>query len=162
MEDSPNIFDPWHDYVPDFSQYSFDPDTGVILDPQQNPVDQPYAQQVSQIIQNSPNTEELPTLQTLLEAEFQNAKPEPQDPSDIMPEQVYTRNSDSTIFFPDCAFAGPILRSEQQVKNRDLQGFILIPACYVPRIRSRYSNHGKLTPCLYIPQIDAQFAQYFE
>lgn len=162
MEDSPNIFDPWNDYVPDFSEFSFDPSSGLILDPQQNPVQQEYAQQVSQIIQNSPNPEELPTLKSLLEAEFQNHKQEPQDPSDIMPQQVYTKNLDSTIFFPDVAFAGPVLRSEQQVKNQDLQGFILIPARYVPRVRSRYGNHGKLTPCLYLPQIDATFAQYFE
>lgn len=162
MEDIPNIFDPWNDYVPDFSEFTFDPDSGFILDDQQNPVQQDYAQQVSQTIQNSPNPEELPTLKTLLEAEFQNHKQDPQDPSDLMPNQVYTRNPDSTIFFPDVAFAGPILRSEQQVQNKNLQGFIVIPACYVPRVRSRYGNHGKLTPCLYLPSIDPQFAQYFE
>ena len=146
MEDIP--FDPFGDWTPDYTEYQWNPDDGLIYDPNGEVFDSPVSTQASHLFQQGHDPNE--SLKTLLEQQFQASRPEPTDPADVMPEgPIYARSQDK-IFFHDSAFARSILCSEQGVSTKELEGFIIMPAKYVTRIRSRAGNHGTPTPIVYL------------
>lgn len=146
----PEYFDPFGDYVPDYEGFYFDLQDMNIHSPDGEiyPNSPSTQQQCQQLVQSEvdPN----PTLRSLLEAEFQANKPPVEDPQDVMPERFFQK-LDPFIYFNDTAFAGTYLRSDQNCSNRDLSGYVLLPARYISRIRSRFSNHSKPTDCAWLP-----------
>ena len=157
--DTPSIFDPFGDYCPDFSNYEYDIDSQQILDGQGHVYNSSIIPTLQAIVDQGEDPQ--PSLKQLLEAEFENSKPAPQDPTDIMPTYTHKKLGDY-IYFPDCSFAGPHLRSEQECKTKELGGYLILPAKYCTRIRSRQANHNVPTPVLYVPQICAEIDEIFE
>ena len=146
----PEFFDPFGDYTPDYDGFYFDFNDLQIHSPDGEVF--PAALSSQRQCQNlvSQEVDPNPTLKSLLEQEFHDNKPPVSDPQDVMPERVFTRY-DQFIHFNDTSFAGTYLRSEQNCKNRDLAGYVLLPARYLPRVRSRLSNHSKPTDCAWLP-----------
>lgn len=161
-EDFPPVFDPFSDYTPDFSEYTIDYSSQTILDAQGEVYPSQLAtQQIQSLI--SQEIDPQPTLKQLLEAAFQQEKPAPQDPADLMPEQVFQKHQ-NFIHFSDSSFAGPYLRSEFSCKNKELPGYVILPATLIPRIRSRGSNHQMPTPVVWVNSetIPQEIRQLFE
>lgn len=160
--DMPEFFDPFQDYVPDFSEHYFDFESDQIIDGNSGfPYDDPDVQNACKSLVAS-GTDPNPTLRQLLEAHFEKNRPPVSDATDLMPAKIYERRGDS-IYFPDAAFCGPTLRSEQSVsKTRDLEGFLVLPARYCTAIRSRRSNHDTPTPVLYLKSVDSEISALFE
>ena len=147
-EDFPIVFDPFSEYTPDFSEFTIDYNSQSILDDHGEVYNSQVAtQQVQSLIQQ--DIDPQPTLKQLLEAAFQAEKQPPSDPTDLMPEQVFQKH-ENFIHFHDSSFAGPYLRSEFNCKNKDLPGYIILPAPLIPRIRSRGSNHQLPTPIIWV------------
>ena len=161
MESFPEQFDPFGDFCPDFAGYQFDPDQGSILDNDGNPYDAPAATERCQTLAEG-GVDPNPSLKQLLEAQFAASRPEPQDPVDTMPENVFYEH-EGCYFFNDSAFLGVTMRGLQNCKNPDLTGWIILPAKYNSRIRSRYSNHGVPTKAVWVPQENfTGLAHFFE
>lgn len=149
MEDGQPIFDPFSDYTPDFSEYTFDVETNQIIDPEGNPYTSNVTNICSQIISQTGELNQ-PTLKQLLESEFENSKPTPTDPSEIMPAQLFQLEEQFT-YFEDASFAAPSLRSLQSCMTKHLTGYLILPAKFVCRIRTRNSNHDVPTPLVWVP-----------
>lgn len=151
MDSDPERFDPFDEWVPDFSEYQFDEDSNQILDENGDPYDTPVLQQCTR--QAEQGIDPNHTLKKLLEDQFNRDKDQrqdgPSDPADVMPGPVY-RRLDNGIFFEDSAFARTVLCSEQGVPSKDLEGYIVMPANQVGRIRSRNGNHKGNTRILFI------------
>lgn len=141
-------FDPFGDWTPDFSNFQYNPEDQQIYSPNGEIYNSPQATIQAQAI-HAQGADPQPTLQQLLEAEFNANKPDVSDPADLMPEFPYER-CDGFIFFNDSSFAGPILRSEQEARTKDLAGYLILPACYITRIRTRLSNHDIPTPVVFV------------
>lgn len=142
-------FDPFGDWTPDFSNYQYNPEDQLIYSPTGEVYDSPQATIQAQAI-HAQGSDPQPTLQQLLEAEFNANKPDVSDPADLMPEFTHER-TETHIFFNDSSFSGPILRSDFQCKTKDLQGYLILPARFVTRIRTRGSNHDIPTPLVWVP-----------
>lgn len=160
--DYPDYFDPFNEYVPDYSDYVYNIEDGQLYGDDGEPVDSPVTSICENMVEQGqdPNV----TLKSLLEAEFQKSnEKDVQDPSDVLPEMPY-RRIDDRIFFNDSALARSVLTAEQQCSNKKLTGWILLPARNVATIRSRTSNHDKCNPVLYIPadEIPEEIGALFE
>ena len=145
ISDGPEYFDPFMEMVPDFSNYSWDPEVGII-----NSEGQPYqCENVSNICQNIAESGDDPnqSLKSLLEAEFQKNREEPTDPVDIVPDSIFQIVEDG-IYFKDSAFVSATLTSLQQCRRKDVQGYIIMPA----RFSSRIANHNVPTPVFFITE----------
>nr|QRV61580.1 hypothetical protein [Circular ssDNA virus sp.] len=157
-----DVFDPFSDYCPDFSQYGFDESSSQVLDPYGNPYDTTILPSFVQSVEQGSDPQV--TLRSMLEQEFQSQRREVTDPTDVMPQDapVFKRIDDNSVIFYDVSFAGPTLRSEQQCKTKDLQGFIILPARYCTTVRSRAGNHSHPTPALYLKEVDPSISAQFE
>lgn len=162
MEYNPeDVFDPFSEYVPDFSEYCYDPSSQTIYDGE----GQPYETQVTTVCNTMYQCDQDPnsSLKQLLSQDYESHRPEVTDPTDTMPKDnpIYNRINEEAIFFHDVAFAAPVLRSEQQCKTAELKGYIIVPASSATAIRSRASNHNKTVSALYIKDI-GEMRQFFE
>ena len=149
ISDGPEYFDPFQDMVPDYSNYSWDPEIGII-----DNQGQPYScESVSLMCQSISESGEDPnqSLKSLLEAEFQKTREEVSDPVDIVPDSIF-QIVDDGIYFKDSAFVSATLTSLQQCRRKDVQGYIIMPARYCSRIRSRAANHNVPTPVFFITE----------
>lgn len=157
-----DVFDPFSDYTPDFSQYGYDPSTSTVFDESGNPYATTILPNFVETVQQGADPQV--TLRSMLEQEFQSQRREVTDPTDVMPQDatVFKRLDENSVLFHDVSFAGPTLRSEQQCKTKDLQGFLILPARYCTAIRSRASNHSLPTPALYIREVDPTISAQFE
>lgn len=157
-----DVFDPFSDYTPDFSQYGFEPSTQAVLDESGNPYETSIIPNFIETVQQGADPQV--TLRSMLEQEFQSQRREVTDPTDVMPQDaaVFKRLDENSVLFHDVSFAGPTLRSEQQCKTKDLQGFLILPARYCTAIRSRASNHSLPTPALFIKEVDPTISAQFE
>ncbi len=157
-----DVFDPFCDFCPDFSEYGFDDTSSQVLDPCGNPYETGITQNYIQSVEQGSDPQI--TLRSMLEQEFQSRRREVSDPTDVMPQDapVFRRIDDNSVYFYDVSFAGPTLRSEQQCKTKDLQGFVILPARYCTTIRSRAGNHSIPTPALYIREVDPSISAQFE
>lgn len=157
----PDFFDPFGEYVPDYTGFTFDFDDGLIKSPEGEIIDSPVTSICHQMAQQG--TDPNPTLKQLLENEFSksNAK-EVQDPADTLPDQPYQRIGDKFLF-SDSSFARSVLTSEQNCRNKDLRGWIIMPACQISSIRSRTSTHTKCFPLLWLPdeEMPEEIRAYF-
>lgn len=149
MEEGQPIFDPFSDYTPDFSEYTYDAETNQIIDPEGNPYESDVSNICSQIVTQTGELGQQ-TLKQLLESAFENSKPVPTDPSEIMPAQIFQLEEQFT-YFEDASFAAPSLRSLQNCMTKHLSGYLLLPAKFVCRIRTRNSNHDVPTPLVWVP-----------
>ena len=149
MEDGQTLFDPFSDYTPDFSGYTFNMETNQVLDSEGNPYPSNVSNVCSQILSQTGELSQ-PTLKQLLESEFENSKPSYTDPSEIMPQKIF-QLEDQFTYFEDSSFAAPSLRSLQNCMTKHLDGYLIIPAKYVCRIRTRNSNHDIPTPLVWVP-----------
>ena len=86
-----------------------------------------------------------------MEAEFQKTREEVSDPVDIVPDSIF-QIVDDGIYFKDSAFVSATLTSLQQCRRKDVQGYIIMPARYCSRIRSRAANHNVPTPVFFITE----------
>lgn len=157
-----DVFDPFNDYCPDFSQYGYDEESEQVIDADGNPYDTTITEQFVQSVEQG--SDPTVTLRSLLEQEFQNSRREVTDPTDVMPQDapVFKRVDSNSILFYDVSFAGPTLRSEQQCKTKELEGYIVLPARYCTAIRSRASNHSLPTPALFLREVDQTISAQFE
>lgn len=150
MEDFvPDFFDPFGEYQYDFSSLAYDPETDFFT-----LNDKPITlnQEQQQIVQTTINQQQdpIPPLREALQQQM--ASNQPTDPADLMPNTIFQEQPNGTIYFPDSCFAAPVIASKQNLKRKNITGFILLPATYAARIRSRNANHSKPTPVLYLPQ----------
>ncbi|MBR0371378.1 MAG: hypothetical protein IJH63_11760 [Methanobrevibacter sp.] len=145
----PEFFDPFNEYCPDFSGYMYDFDDGMIKSPEGEVLQSPATSICNEMAEqgNDPN----PTLKELLEAEFNKNKPEVMDPADTLPDQPYCKIGDRFLF-KDSSFARSVLTSEQSCKNKDLKGWVIMPANQISAIRSRTVTHQKCYPLLWLPE----------
>ena len=157
----PEFFDPYGEYCPDYTGYTFDLDEGVIVNPDGEVFESPVTSIAFQMAEEGKDPN--PTLKQLLEKQHTDNPPEFLDPADALPDQPYSRHGNS-IFFNDSSFARSVLTSEQSCKNKELTGWLIIPARQVTTIRSRASNHQKNNPILWIPddEIDSEIRALFE
>lgn len=157
-----DVFDPFSDFTPDFSQYGYESSTSTVFDEFGNPYETAILPSFEETVQQGADPQV--TLQSMLEQEFQSKRREVTDPTDVMPQDapVFKRLDENSVLFHDVSFAGPTLRSEQQCKTKDLQGFLILPARYCTAIRSRASNHSLPTPALYIKEVDPMISAQFE
>ena len=88
MEDGQTLFDPFSDYTPDFSGYTFNMETNQVLDSEGNPYPSNVSNVCSQILSQTGELSQ-PTLKQLLESEFENSKPSYTDPSEIMLQKIF-------------------------------------------------------------------------
>lgn len=149
MEDYvPSYFDPFGEYQYDFSSLTYDPDTDYFTLNNQ-PIT--LNEQQQQIVQTSINQEQdpIPPLREALQQQM--VTNQPTDPADLMPNTIFHEQPNGTIYFPDSCFAAPVIASKQNVKRKNITGYILLPASFSARIRSRNANHLKPTPVLYVP-----------
>ena len=147
MSSPPQIFDPFGDWSPDFSDYTFSYEDQKIYSPTGEPYDSQLISTCSQMWESG--TDPNLSLKQLLESEFAASKPDVTDPTDVMPDRAFETTTDFT-FFEDASFAGPILRSVQNSKTKDLTGYFILPAKYCTRIRSRANNHSIPTPLVWV------------
>lgn len=157
-----DVFDPFSDFTPDFSQYGYDPSTSTVLSPTGEPYETGIIPAFEESVQQGADPQV--TLRAMLEQEFQSQKREITDPTDVMPQDapVFRRLDENSVLFHDVSFAGPTLRSEQQCKTKELQGFLILPARYCTAIRSRAGNHSIPTPALFIKEVDHSISAQFE
>ena len=157
----PDFFDPFGEYCPDFTGYEFDFEDGIIKSPSGEVVDSP-ATSICQSMA-AEGTDPNPSLKELLEAEFSKSnQKEVVDPADTLPDQPYQRIGDK-FFFTDSSFARSVLTSEQGCKNKNLRGWILMPANQISAIRSRTTTHMKCFPLLWLPddEMPQEIRAYF-
>lgn len=153
----PDVFDPFGETNPSYDDLYYDPDSQSFLLPNsEQPVEIPdtIVQPIMRILEDDPNDEQK-VATTTLKAELERLMEEklPQEADQTLPKQIFQMKEAGIIFFNDSIFAGPTLRSLQGVtKNIELRGYCIIKASDVARIRSRISNHSKITPCLYVPE----------
>lgn len=147
----PEFFDPYGEYCPDYTGYTFDLDEGVIVDPEGEVFESPVTSIAFQMAEEG--TDPNPTLKQLLEKEHADHPPEYLDPADALPDQPY-KKVESMIYFTDSSFARSVLTSEQNCKNKELKGWIVMPAYQVTAVRSRLSSHQKNIPVLWLPDED--------
>lgn len=154
------FFDPFDEMTPDFSTGKYNDETKKFeVQDKEIPLNEEQQQIAESALQNG--VDPTPTLRGILEQMIAESKP--QTLEEALPAQIFKINEDQTIFFTDSAFAGPTLRSFQGcAQNKQLKGFIVLPASFVSRLRSRKSNHNTLTPLLYVPQNVLDFAEYFK
>lgn len=157
-----DVFDPFSDYCPDFSQYGFDEASSQVLDPSGNPYETQITGNFLQSVEQG--SDPAVTLRSMLEQEYQTNRREVTDPTDVMPQDapVFRRLDENSVLFHDVSFAGPTLRSEQQCKTRELQGFLILPARFCTAIRSRAGNHSLPTPALFVKEVDPSVSALFE
>lgn len=157
-----DVFDPFSDFTPDFSQYGYDPSTSTVLSPTGETYETGIIPAFEESVQQGADPQV--TLRSMLEQEFQSQKREITDPTDVMPQDapVFRRLDENSVLFHDVSFAGPTLRSEQQCKTKELQGFLILPARYCTAIRSRSGNHSIPTPALFIKEVDPSISAQFE
>lgn len=162
MSQDIDLFDPFGDFCPDFSEYGFDQATAQVVDPAGNPYETTITDNFIQSVEQG--SDPAVTLRSMLEQEFQSNKREATDPTDVMPQDapVFKRVDENSVLFHDVSFAGPTLRSEQQCKTRELEGFLILPARFCTAIRSRASNHSLPTPALYMKELDPSISALFE
>lgn len=153
----PEVFDPFGDFEVDTQSWVFDTDTNTIFDKGQ-PVDNP---EIVEAVTSALETGADPLTAARSAQEQINEAFTPNEPSDFLPETIFTVLSDDSVFFPDSSFSTATLRSFFGCKNRDIPGFALIPARYLPRIRSGKANHSKRTPVLWLRNIDDDFSALF-
>lgn len=144
----PDFFDPFGEYVPDYTGFTFDYDDGLIKSPDGEVFESPVTSVAYQMAEQGKDPN--PTLKQLLEAQFQANPPEYKDPADTLPDQPYQKIG-SKFLFTDSSFARSVLTSEQSCKNKDLRGWIIMPACQISSVRSRTNSHQKNVPLLWLP-----------
>lgn len=148
-DDFPDNFDPMLECAPDLSRGNYDVDKEVFVTGNREiQVPEELKRQANQMVENEQDPN--PTLKQALEELIQRDIPQTID--DAFPQTIFTELEDQMVFFPDACFCAPYLRSKQKCKQKDLKGYIVIPASFSTRLRSRKANHAKLTPCMYYPQ----------
>lgn len=159
MEDFPDFFDPFNEIKEDID-LQFDPDTAQwSLNGEEYQVPEQFVPMVNDKIQNDQDPQ--PFLKQMLENLMQD---EDKEREDTLPKTIFKDVGCGCIYFTDTAFFGSTIRSFQNCTQDQMQGWIIMPAKYCSRIRSRYSNHLKFTPSLFVPpgtDLD-NFAQFFE
>ena len=164
----PDVYDPFGETNPSYDELYYDGDSQSFLLPnQEQPVEIPdtILEPILHILEDDPQDEQKRAT-TTLKAELERLMEEklPQEADQTLPKQIFQMKEAGIIFFDDSTFAGPTLRSLQGVtKNAQLGGFIILKASDCARIRSRISNHSKVTACLYVPtQILEGVGAFFE
>lgn len=164
----PDLFDPYGETNPSYDELYFDADSQSFLLPdQEQPVEIPdtVLQPILRILEDDP-IDERKVATTTLKAELERLMEEkiPQEADQTLPKKIFELKEGGIIYFNDSVFAGPTLRSLQGVtKNSQLDGYCIIKACDAARIRSRISNHSKVTHCLYVPcQVLEGIGAFFE
>lgn len=148
-DDYPAMFDPFLECAPDLSRGRYDVENQVfVAGSRQIELPEELKSQANQMVENDQDPN--PTLKQALEELVQ--KDAPQTIDDAFPKHIFQELDDQIVFFPDACFAAPYLRSKQKCMQKDLKGYIVIPASFSTRLRSRKANHAKLTPCMYYPQ----------
>lgn len=147
----PDFFDPFNEYVPDYTGFIFDYDDGLIKSPDGEVFDSPATSIAYKMAEEG--TDPNPTLKQLLENQFQANPPDYKDPADTLPDQPYQKIGPA-IFFTDSSFARSVLTSEQNCKNKELNGWIVMPANQITAVRSRASSHQKNIPIVWLPNDD--------
>ena len=159
--DSPFLFDPYDEYVPDFDNYNYRGDS-VITDPEDREVIFPdSSRQCYELAEQGIDPQ--PTLKSLLEAEFRKSKPQPDDESGFLPSRTFTI-FENGIGFHDSAFISTVITSMQNCKRKEMTGYLIIPVTYCSRLRSRKGNHGNVTKAFYLEadNVDDSIRAFFE
>ena len=155
----PGVFDPLGYDIPDYDAWQYDEELQSIIDENAQPIEL-SPQEISAA---TPLVEQgLSPLNTVInlrkQADEENA---PSDPLDLMPEKAF-KMVDDGIFFYDSSFAGPVLRSMQNTNQKGLQGWLILPASSVARIRTRKGNHGAITQVFWTPHIEGLTRETFK
>lgn len=155
----PTIFDPLGQEANEYESWQYDPELQTIIDENAQPVElspkeinaaQPYIEK---------GLSPLPAVINIRkQIDEENM---PIDSLDFMPEKAF-KMLDDGIFFYDSSFAGPVLRSIQNTNQKGLQGWLILPATSVARIRTRKGSHGCVTQVLWVPKIDGLPSESFE
>ena len=151
IDDSfPEYFDPYGETLPDISNGRYDPDSNTFICDNADPIEIPQEIQptVDALVQR--DQDPTPTLRQALEEIIH--KDDPQEADFCLPEKMFEFLDDNVIKFKDAVFCGPTLRSIQKCRQADLKGWIIMPASYSCRIRSRIANHKTFTPAVYVPE----------
>lgn len=157
-ESFPEIFDPYGETQPDYQSGYYDADSNTfVCGDRQIDIPENLQRATDQML--SQNQDPTPTLRQALEQLMQENQPEEAD--DCLPETMFEILDDNVIKFKDAVFAGPTLRSLQKCKQKDIKGWIIMPASFSARIRSRRANHNVITPALYLPEEALDLSAYF-
>lgn len=164
----PDVYDPFGETLPTYNDLYYDADSQSFLLPNHDePIEIPdnILQPILSILEDDPQDDQKRAT-TTLRAELERLMEEklPQEADQTLPKQIFQMKEAGIIFFDDSTFAGPTLRSLQGVKkNSQLGGYIILKASDCARIRSRISNHSKVTSCVYVPsQILEGVGAFFE
>lgn len=153
----PDNFDPLMETVPDIYSGKYDVEKEVFVTKgREIEVPEDMKQTVTTMVEN--NQDPTPTLKSVLEELI--AKEAPQTIDDAFPQTIFEEHDDGAVFFPDACFAAPYLRSKQKCLQKHLKGYIVIPASFSTRLRSRKGNHARVTPCMYYPHTAFNFAPF--
>lgn len=156
-DDYPDNFDPLMETTPDIPSGKYDVEKeSFVTKGREIEVPEDMKATVASMVEQ--NQDPTPTLKQALEELI--AKDAPQTIDDAFPQTIFDEQEDGVVFFPDSCFAAPYLRSKQKCLQKNLKGYIIMPASFSTRIRSRKSNHARVTPCMYYPQHAFNFAPF--
>lgn len=158
-DEFPDYFDPYGETLPDISSGRYDPDSNTFVCDNHDPIEIPQELQQTVDAMLQREQDPTPTLRQALEELIH--KDDPQEADFCLPETMFEFINDNCIKFKDAVFAGPTLRSLQKCRQSELKGWIIMPASYSCRIRSRRANHKTYTPAVFVPEEALDLRAYF-